>query len=69
MRGWELVLERIQTSKLDHLECWEWVLWVQGPHPEPEIRDAISLVCMIEEIKQYNYETDPSNTSRAMGGI
>jgi hypothetical protein len=56
-------------SELDHLECWEWILWVQGIPPEPEIGDAISLVCMMEEAKQYNYETDPNNTSRALGGI
>ena len=69
MRDWELVLERIQMSELDHLECWEWVLWVQGIPPGPKIEDTISLVCMMEEAKQYNYETDPSNTPRAMGSI
>ena len=64
-----LAPERSPMSELDHLECWEWVLWIQGIPPEPEIGDSISLVCMMEEANQFNYETNPSNTSRALGGI
>jgi hypothetical protein len=56
-------------SELDHLAQWEQFLWLQGIHPEPEIGNAIFLVCMSEDIKHYNYEDDPSNTSRALGSI
>jgi hypothetical protein len=54
-------------SDLDHLGQWEHYLWLQGMDPGPEIGNAIFLVCMSEDIKHYNYEDDPSNTSRAMG--
>jgi hypothetical protein len=54
-------------SELDHLGQWEHYLRLQGIPMEPEIRNAIFLVCMSEDIKHYNYEDDPSNTSRAMG--
>jgi hypothetical protein len=54
-------------SELDHLGQWGQFLWLQGIDPGPEIGNAISLVCMSEDIKHYNYEDDPSNTSRAMG--
>jgi hypothetical protein len=56
-------------SDLDHLEQWEHYLWLQGLNPEPEIGNAISLVCMSEDIKHYNYEDDPNYTSRALGSI
>jgi hypothetical protein len=56
-------------SELDHLAQWEQFLWLQGLDPGPEIGNAISLVCMSEDIKHYNYEDDPSNTSRALGSI
>jgi hypothetical protein len=56
-------------SDLDHLGQWEQFLWLQGIPMDPEMGNAISLVCMSEDIKHYNYEDDPSNTSRAMGSI
>jgi hypothetical protein len=56
-------------SELDHLGQWEQFLWLQGIPMEPEIGDAIFLVCMAEDIKHYDYENDPSNTSRALGSI
>jgi hypothetical protein len=56
-------------NELDHLAQWEQFLWVQGIPIGPEIGNAISLVCMSEDIKHYNYEDDPSNTSRALGSI
>ncbi len=54
-------------NELDHLGQWEEFLWLQGLHPELELGDGIFLVCMSEDIKQYNYENDPNHTSRALG--
>jgi len=56
-------------NELDHLAQWEQFLWVQGIPMGPEIGNAIFLVCMMEDIKHYNHEDDPSNTSRALGSI
>ena len=56
-------------SEMDYLSQWEQSLWLQGIPMEPEIGDAIFLVCMSEDIKHYNHEDDPSNTSRALGSI
>ena len=56
-------------SDLDHLAQWEQFLWLQGIPMDLEIGNAISLVCMSEDIKHYNHEEDPSNTSRALGSI
>jgi hypothetical protein len=56
-------------SDLDHLDQWEQFLWLQGIPMEPEIGNAIFLVCMVEDIKHYNHEDDPNYTSRALGSI
>jgi hypothetical protein len=54
-------------NELDHLGQWEEFLWLQGLHPGLELGDGIFLVCMSEDIKQYNHENDPNHTSRALG--
>jgi hypothetical protein len=56
-------------SDLDHLDQWGQFLWLQGIDPGPEMGNTISLVCMSEDIKHYNYEDDPNHTSRALGSI
>jgi hypothetical protein len=56
-------------SDLDHLDQWEYYLWFQGLNPGPEIGNAISLVCMSEDIKHYNHEDDPNNTPGTLGSI
>jgi hypothetical protein len=54
-------------TELDHLGQWEEFLWLQGIPVDPEIGNVIFLVCMSEDIKQYNYENDPNHTSRTLG--
>jgi hypothetical protein len=56
-------------NELDHLGQWEQFLWLQGIPVDPEIGNVIFLVCMSEDIKQYNYENDPNHTSRALGSV
>jgi hypothetical protein len=67
MRVWVLVLKKKLMTELDYLSQWEEFLWLQGIPTGPEIGNAIFLVCMTEDIKHYNYEDDPNNTTGTLG--
>jgi hypothetical protein len=54
-------------NELDYLSQWEEFLWLQGIPMGPEIGNTIFLVCMSEDIKYYNYEDDPNNTTGTLG--